>query len=340
MRRLALASAIVLSCRPQPESTAATTMTARATPPKELLLGRGLVSSDGRFVVVSRVEGGASVYDARTWARLHDIDGHVRSLSADGRLAVTTGVEDAAVVEVWSLESGRSLLKDRLEVPCDDVVASARDALCVVVAASSWTWIPFSGEAHRSIDAIARAEVVALSAAGTYVAASVEPRNTVTEIVVREIATGAERRHPLPSLKRHHWAESVPEGDPVAIHELVVGDAGQVACASGEARVHLWSADGRELVFDEADHPLALEPGGAAVWAVGSRPKLGTLQRYGFDGAVTAAPGGPEPIVSLWGRSQIAFDGDDVFVLHSRGFARWSRSSKRWSEEHVDASAE
>jgi SpoVK/Ycf46/Vps4 family AAA+-type ATPase len=42
------------------------------------------------------------------------------------------------------------------------------------------------------------------------------------------------------------------------------------------------------------------------------------------------APGGPESIGTLWTRSQIAFDGDDVVLLDANGVARYSRAAERW----------
>jgi len=134
----------------------------------------------------------------------------------------------------------------------------------------------------------------------------------------------------VPSQRRHLWPEPLPESDPVTIHELVVGDAGEVACASGETRVHLWSADGQEHVFDVAHAPLALEPGGAAVWGLADTPKFSTLHRFGFDGSDTPAPGGREPFGVYSSRSLLAFAGDEVLLLHGRGVDRYARKAARW----------
>jgi len=331
---LALAAVGVLSCRPHPDGrTVETVMPASPSPPSlpnELSAVGGSLTSDGRFVITSQPDGRTTVYDARTWARLHEITGHVRALSADGGIVVTTSPHDAALVQAWSVDDATRVLEHRVDPSCTDMVAGNGGVLCIQPRVPAWTWLAFADGSETQVPAIDRAELVAVSPRGRHLAAAVEPIDGVTDIVVRELATGKERRHAVPSQRRHLWPEPLPQSDPVTIHELVVGDAGEVACATGETRVHLWSGNGHEHVVDVAHAPLALEPGAAAVWGLADRPKFNTLHRFGFDGSETPAPGGPEPIGVFSSRSLVAFADDEVLVLHGGGVDRYVRTSARW----------
>ena len=334
MTPLALAFVGMLACGPHAATRADETVMPTnhdvAQLPSELLAVGGNLTSDGRFVLTSQKEGRIRIYDAATWALRHEITGRVRALSADGRVVVTTALADGSLVQAWSIEDATQLFERRIDPECTDIVASDAGMLCVRPRVPTWPWIAFSDGGETRLAAIDGAEIVAVSSRGRYLAASIEPRHGVTTIVVRERSTGDERRHALPSQRRHLWPEALPESDPVTIHEIVVGEAGEVACATGEARVHLWSPDGQAHVFDVAHAPLAFEPAGGAVWGLADTPKFGTLHRFGFDGSDTVASGGREPFGVFSSRSLIAFADDDVLVLHGGGVDRYSRSQGRW----------